>query len=113
MSGKAMFTIVTSRNPMNTATAVTSRTFQRRRTPLALLAEDHAGAGAMRDELARAGGEQAALRCRDLRPGVEHGALAEHPPGVDRHRAHECHVEIDRGVARPRVEGGLHRAAHR
>jgi hypothetical protein len=29
MSGKAMFTIVTSRNPMKTATDVTSRTFQR------------------------------------------------------------------------------------
>ena len=29
MSGKAMLTMVTSRKPMNTATDVTSRTFQR------------------------------------------------------------------------------------
>ena len=75
MSGKAMLTIVTSRNVMNTPTAVTNKTCQRRAIRHNLLSERRQHRPVAEMVLLESSPLFPALRARAMRV---HGAIHEH-----------------------------------
>ena len=74
-------------------------------------AEDHAGGGAVGEQLAAVGGGQRRLRGRLFAPPVEDVRLAEDPAGVAGDRAHVLRLEAERRVADPGRERGVDGAA--
>src|SRR3954451_21626557 len=111
MSGKATLTIVTSRKPMKTATAVTARTFQRRVS--CMTKRTVAAAGWHASRRGPEGGHRRARPRRDDRrargihaPDPLRGGPRDHPPGPPRPdaRAHDARPDLrpaDRDGLRP------------